>query len=85
MKLIERWFREITDKRVRRGSFRSVAELLAAIEDYLKSHNQNPYVFVWKASPDNIMFKIAKCKKALGTLMGDSIRWQPLSPFGHSE
>src|SRR2546425_4184030 len=68
LNLVERWFREITDKRIRRGSFQSVPELTAAIKDYLKSHNQNPRVFVWKASADSIMTKIAKCKEALGTL-----------------
>ncbi len=68
LNLVERWFREITDKRIRRGSFHSVPELITAIEDYLKCHNQNPRVFVWKASADSIMTKIAKCKEALGTL-----------------
>ena len=68
LNLVERWFREITDKRIRRGSFHNVAELIAAIEDYLKCHNQNPRVFAWKASVDSIMTKIAKCKEALGTL-----------------
>ena len=68
LNLVERWFREITDKRIRRGSFHNVAELIAAIEDYLKCHNQNPRVFAWKASADSIMTKIAKCKEALGTV-----------------
>jgi hypothetical protein len=68
LNLVERWFREITDKRIRRGSFYSVPQLIAAIEDYLKCHNQNPRVFVWKAPVHNIMTKIAKCKEALGTL-----------------
>src|SRR6266536_40328 len=68
LNLVERWFREITDKRIRRGSFQSVPELIAAIKDYLKCHNQNPRVFVWKASADSIMTKIAKCKEVLGTL-----------------
>jgi transposase len=68
LNLVERWFRDITDKRIRRGSFKSVAELIIAIEDYLKCHNQNPRVFVWRASAHSIMAKIAKCKEALGTL-----------------
>ena len=68
LNLVERWFREITDKRIRRGSFHSVSELIAAIEDYLECHNQNPRVFLWKASADSIMTKIAKCKEVLGTL-----------------
>jgi hypothetical protein len=66
--LVERWCREITDKPIRRGSFQSVPELSAAIEDYLQYHNQNPRVFVWQASANSIMTKIAKCKEALGTL-----------------
>lgn len=68
LNMVERWFREITDKRIRRGVFRSVAELISAIDEYLKNHNQNPKVFVWTAPVDRIMAKIAKCKEALETL-----------------
>ena len=68
LNLVERWFRELTDKRIRRGSFKSVPELIAAIRDYLEHHNQNPRVFVWTATVERIMAKIAKCKEALGTL-----------------
>jgi transposase len=66
--MVERWFREITDKRIRRGVFRSVPELIAAIEEYMNNHNQNPRVFVWTASVESIMAKIAKCKEALDAL-----------------
>lgn len=68
LNMVDRWFREITEKRIRRGSFHSVPELIAAIEDFVQCHNQNPHVFVWKASADSIMTKIAKCKEVLGTL-----------------
>ena len=68
LNLVERWFREITDKRIRRGIFRSVPELIAAIKEYLDHHNQNPHVFVWTASVERIMAKIAKCKEALDAL-----------------
>ena len=68
LNMVDRWFREITEKRIRRGSFHSVPELIAAIEDFVQCHNQNPHVFVWKASADSIMTKIAKCKDVLGTL-----------------
>ncbi len=68
LNLVERWFREITDKRIRRGIFRSVPELITAIQEYLNNHNQNPKVFVWTASVDRIMAKIAKCKEALDSL-----------------
>jgi transposase len=68
LNLVERWFREITDKRIRRGAFRSVPELIAAIEDYVSNHNQNPRVFGWTASVESILTKIAKCKEALDAL-----------------
>ncbi len=68
LNLVERWFREISDKRIRRGVFRSVPELIAAIKEYLDNHNQNPRVFVWTASVERIMAKISKCKEALDAL-----------------
>ena len=68
LNLVERWFREITDKRIRRGSFGSVPELITAIKEYLDNHNQNPRIFTWTASAERILAKVAKCKEALGTL-----------------
>ncbi len=68
LNLVERWFREITEKRIRRGSFRNVQELIAAIREYLDTHNQNPRVFTWTASAPGILAKVAKCKEALDTL-----------------
>ena len=52
----------------RRGSFQNVPDLIAAINQYIQTHNQNPKVFVWSASVERIMGKIAKCKEALETL-----------------
>ena len=68
LNLVERWFRDITDKRIRRGSFENVPALIKAITDYLENHNQNPKVFVWSAPVERIMAKIAKCKEALDAL-----------------
>ena len=68
LNLVERWFRDITDKRIRRGSFRNVPELIAAIKEYLDNHNQTPRIFTWTASVERILAKVAKCKEALGTL-----------------
>lgn len=68
LNLVERWFREITDKRIRRGTFHSVPDLIDAIKDYIDNHNQNPQVFVWTASVEKIMSKITKCKEALDAL-----------------
>ncbi len=65
---VERWFREITDKRIRRGSFASVPELIAAIEAYLAGHNQNPRIFTWTETAERILAKVAKSKEVLGTL-----------------
>ena len=68
LNMVERWFREITDKRIRRGSFKNVPSLVAAIKQYIETHNQNPKVFTWTASVEQIMSKIAKCKEALETV-----------------
>lgn len=68
LNLVERWFREITDKRIRRGVFKSVPALIAAIEEYLSNHNQNPRVFIWSAPVDKILGKISKCKEVLDAL-----------------
>lgn len=68
LNLVERWFREITDKRIRRGSFQNVPALIAAIQGYLTHHNQNPKVFVWSAPVERILAKVAKCKEMLDSL-----------------
>ena len=68
LNLIERWFRELSQKCLRRSSFSSVPALIAAIEEYLSNHNQNPHVFLWSASVDTILSNISKCKEALDAL-----------------
>ncbi|MGH7231885.1 MAG: transposase, partial [Nitrospiraceae bacterium] len=50
LNLVERWFRDLTDKRIPAGSFHHVRELIAAITQYLAHHNQSPRVFVWTVS-----------------------------------
>jgi transposase len=57
---VERWFAEITDKRIRRGSFTSVSSLEKAIQEYLNSHNEHPKPFVWTADADLILGKIQR-------------------------
>jgi transposase len=68
LNLVERWFGEITRKRIRRGVFRSVPELVAAIEDFIRVNNENPKPFVWMKKVDAILEKIAHCKAIIGTL-----------------
>lgn len=65
LNLIERWFREITDKRIRRSAFHSVPELVDSIMDYIKHHNANPTSFTWTAKAEDILAKIARAKKTL--------------------
>ena len=65
LNLIERWFREITDKRLRRGTFRSVPQLIAAIVEYIAAHNTSPQPFVWTAKADEILAKVARAKATL--------------------
>ena len=67
LNLIERWFRELTNKRIRRGVFHSVPDLIAAIEEYLAAHNQDPKPFVWTAEIDTIMEKVSRARAALQT------------------
>ena len=62
LNLVERWFSEITSKRIRRGSFKNVKELIKVIKQYIEFHNQNPKVFVWTASVESIMRKISNVK-----------------------
>ena len=68
LNLIECWFAHLTQKRIRRASFHNVPALIKAIRDYIASTNQNPRVFVWTASFEQIMTKVAKCKEALDAL-----------------
>jgi len=67
LNMVERWFGEITSKRIRRESFKNVPQLIETIMRYIENHNQNPKVFIWSASVDKIMAKITKCKEVLET------------------
>ncbi len=58
--LVERWFAELTNKRIRRGVFRSVQELETAIREYIEIHNQDPTPFVWTRTADQILASIAR-------------------------
>ena len=68
LNMIERFFAEITRKRIRRGVFKSVAELEQAIYDYLAIHNHNPVPFVWTATATAILEKTARAKQTLETV-----------------
>ena len=65
LNMVERVFADLTQKCIRRGAFRSVDPLIAAIEDYLEHRNNNPKPLVWTASAKAILEKIARARKVL--------------------
>ena len=65
LNLVERWFRELTDKALRRGSFNSVPDLITAIEEYLHAHNDDPKPFVWTATAESILEKVRRGRVTL--------------------
>jgi transposase len=64
---VERWFAEITRKRIRRGSFHSVRDLVQAIQEYIRENNKNPRPFQWVASANTMVRKVRKYKWTLAT------------------
>jgi transposase len=62
LNLVERWFAEITNKSIRRGSFESVDELITAIKKYIKNWNKSGRTFSWTKKPDEILAKIQKAQ-----------------------
>jgi transposase len=65
LNMVERWFREITDKAIRRGVFKSVPDLVSAIEAYLEANNGDPKPFVWTATAEQILEKVRRGRVAL--------------------
>jgi transposase len=65
LNLVERWFGELTRKRVRRGSFCSVEDLQKAIMEFLDAWNSDPKPFVWTATVESIMEKLSRCRQTL--------------------
>ena len=65
LNMVERFFAEITRKRIRRGAFKSVAELKSAIMEYLENHNADPKPFIWTKSAAEILEKVARAKQVL--------------------
>jgi len=65
LNLIERWFGELTSKRIRRESFLSVDDLIAANNEFLAAWNENPRPFVWTANVESIVAKLARCRQTL--------------------
>ncbi len=66
--LIERWFAEISRKRIRRGVFHSVLDLVDTIQNFIKTYNENPKPFVWNKNVDEILEKVNRCNLLMATL-----------------
>jgi transposase len=65
LNVVERFFAEITRKRIRRGSFRNAEELTTAINEYIAHHNHQPQPFIWTAKANDILKKVARCRATL--------------------
>ena len=65
LNMVERWFRDITDKRIRRGVFHSVEQLITAITDYIENHNEQSEAFIWTAGVEKILEKVRRARDVL--------------------
>jgi len=65
LNMVERFFRDLSEHRLRRGVFKSVGELNKAVVDYLRAHNENPKPFIWTATATDILAKVARARKKL--------------------
>jgi transposase len=68
LNVIERWFRDLTQRRLKHGVFRSVAQLEQAIHEYVDHHNAHPKSFVWTKKAKDILEKVARARKALNNV-----------------
>ena len=65
LNLVERWFAELTNKAIRRGSFANVPDLIEAIVEFIGANNANAKPFVWKATVEELLAKYERCRKRL--------------------
>jgi transposase len=68
LNVIERWFRDLTQRRLKRGVFKSVEQLQQAISDYIAHHNEHPKTFVWTRKASDILEKVARARAALNKI-----------------
>lgn len=68
LNVIERWFRDLTDKQIRRGAFKNVKELESKIWEYIHEHNKEPKAFRWTAKANEIIAKVQRARNSLNML-----------------
>lgn len=73
LNMVERFFRDITTDRLRRGVFRSVRELIAAIKEFIAIHNKNPKPFVWTAKANDILQKVIRANRRLSSKKNEAL------------
>ena len=73
LNMVERFFRDITTDRLRRGVFRSVRELIAAIKEFIATHNKKPKPFVWTAKANDILQKVIRANRRLSSKKNEAL------------
>ena len=68
LNMVERFFRDLSEKAIKRGSFYNVDDLIGAITEYINQHNENPKPFIWTASARDILAKVKRARTALNKL-----------------
>jgi len=68
LNMVERFFRDLSDKAIKRGSFYNVDDLVGAITEYINAHNADPKPFIWTASANDILAKVKRARRALDKL-----------------
>jgi transposase len=71
LNMVERFFRDLTQNRLRRGVFRDVEELIEAIETYIDRHNESPKPFIWTARATDILEKVKRARRALNRRLNE--------------
>lgn len=73
LNMVERFFRDLTTARLRRGVFRGIPELVAAIDDYVRVHNENPKPFIWTAKAADILQKVIRANRRLSSKQNEAL------------
>jgi transposase len=79
MNMVERFFRDLTTERLRRGVFTSVPELVKAIDEYVAHHNADPKPFIWTKSARDILQKVIRANARLSSKQNETLH-QELAP-----
>lgn len=73
LNMVERFFRDLTTQRIRRGVFTRVPELVGAIDQYIVKHNEQPKPFIWTAKANDILEKVVRANRRLSSKQNDAL------------